>query len=246
MEARERIIVALDVPEVAQAERLINELAHLVGCFKIGLELITAGAHLQVAELAAKQGLKCFLDGKFNDIPNTVGAAAKRAAEAGFAMFNVHASSGIPAMRIAKQNAGNAKVLAVTILTSLEDEAYLIYGGPVKAKVLQFARDAVTAGCDGIICSPEELQFLAQYTELNRLLRVTPGVRPRWAAADDQKRIATPREAIECGADYIVVGRPITAYPREVGGPPLAATQIATEITLGELALSAAGRTAKV
>jgi orotidine-5'-phosphate decarboxylase len=146
-------------------------------------------------------------------------------------MFNVHASAGIEAMRVAVNNKRESLVLAVTILTSLEeDNAHLIFGAPIKAKVLQFARDAEIAGVDGIICSSKELELLAGQEELRGLIKVTPGIRPEWATAGDQKRVMTPGEAIKAGADYLVIGRPITKPPEEIGSPVDAAQKIAQEI----------------
>jgi len=147
-------------------------------------------------------------------------------------MFNVHASAGIEAMMSAVANKGQALVLAVTVLTSLEENnANLIFGGPSKARVLQFARDAKLAGCDGIICSPQELELLGKQKELGGLLKITPGVRPEWASAGDQKRIMTPAEAIKAGATALVIGRPITKPPTEIGSPVDAAKRIAEEIS---------------
>jgi len=235
MEAKKRIIVALDVPDMEQACLLVEELAWSVGYFKIGLQLISAGLHKEIEQFIADCGCWSFLDGKFCDIPNTVGAAAKNAAISGFQMFNVHASCGIKAMQAAVANKGDAKVLAVTVLTSLgEDETNLIFGAPVKAKVLQFARDAKLAGVDGLICSPKELKFLKQFPELEGLAFVTPGIRPKWAAKGDQVRITTPRDAIKAGADYLVIGRPITKPPESVGSPKDAAEKIAEEIREAE------------
>ncbi len=173
-----------------------------------------------------------FLDGKFDDIPNTVGEAAQAASALGVEMFNVHASAGIEAMMAAVEHKGSAKVLAVTVLTSLEENnAHLIFGGPSKAKVLQLARDAKIAGVDGIICSPQELELLGKQKELAGLMKITPGVRPEWAAAGDQKRVMTPGDAILAGADALVIGRPLTKPPKEVGSPADAAKRIAEEIT---------------
>ena len=122
-------------------------------------------------------------------------------------------------------------VLAVTVLTSLgEYDTYLIFGAPSKAKVLQFARDAKIAGCDGIICSPQELEFLGNYPELRGLLKVVPGIRPKWSVTGDQKRIMTPSDAIKAGADYLVIGRPITNPPKEVGSSVEAVKRIIEEI----------------
>lgn len=232
MEAKDRIIVALDVYNLAQARLHVKNLAPYVGCFKVGLELLTAVGSPAVIELIHSLGGQIFYDGKFDDIPNTVGNAANAVAELNVKMFNVHASAGIEAMMAAVANKGQSIVLAVTVLTSLEENnAHLLFGGPSKAKVLQFARDAKISGCDGIICSPQELALLGKQKELKGLLKVTPGVRPEWAPTDDQKRVMTPAEAIKAGATYLVIGRPITMPPREIGTPIDAAKRIVDEIS---------------
>ena len=231
MEAKDRIIVALDVDSLDKARSLVESLAPHVGCFKVGLELLMAVGAPKVVEFVHSFGGWVFLDGKFGDIPNTVGGAAKAVAGLNVKMFNVHASAGVEAMMAAVANRGQSLVLAVTVLTSLEENnAYLIFGGPSKAKVLQLARDAKIAGCDGIICSPQELELLGKQRELASLLKVTPGVRPEWAAVGDQKRVMTPAEAITAGADWLVIGRPITKPPAEIGSPIDATQKIAEEI----------------
>jgi orotidine-5'-phosphate decarboxylase len=228
---KDRIIVALDVDSLDKARFLVEHLAPHVGCFKVGLELLTAVGAPQAVEFIHSLGGRVFLDGKFNDIPNTVAGAAKAAAKLGVKMLNVHASAGIEAMRAAVDNKGQSLVLAVTVLTSLgEDDVCHIFGSPIEDKVLQLARDAMIAGCDGIICSPQELKFLGEQRELDGLLKVTPGVRPLWAAAGDQKRIMTPGEAIKAGATALVIGRPITKPPPEIGSPADAAQKIVEEI----------------
>jgi orotidine-5'-phosphate decarboxylase len=237
--SQERIIVALDVDNLEEAKSLVESLVPHVGCFKIGLELITSVGAPAVVDFIHGLGGQVFYDGKFCDIPNTVGAAAKAVAALKVSIFNVHASCGIEAMMAAVANKGGSKVLAVTVLTSLEENnAHLIFGGPSKMKVLQFARDAKTAGCDGIICSPQELEFLGKQKELAGLWKVTPGVRPKGAAVGDQKRIMTPAEAIMAGATALVIGRPITKPPAEIGSPVDAVMKIANEIekTLEEMA----------
>jgi len=223
--------VALDVDSLDKAKPLVESLAPHVGCFKVGLELLMAVGTPKVVEFVHLLGGQVFCDGKFDDIPNTVGRAAKVVAGMNVKMFNVHASAGVEAMMAAVANKGQSLVLAVTVLTSLDDDnTYLIFGGPSKAKVLQYARDAKIAGCDGIICSPQELELLGKQNELGSLLKITPGVRPEWAAAGDQKRIMTPAEAIKAGATALVIGRPITKPPMEIGTPVDAAKKIAKEI----------------
>lgn len=232
MQVRDRIIVALDVDDLDKAKSLVEILAPHVGCFKIGLELITAVGANQIVEFVYLSGGLVFYDGKFDDIPNTVGAASRVVAGLGVKMFNVHASAGIEAMMAAVANKGNSLVLAVTVLTAIEENnANLIFGSPSKAKVLQFSRDAKLAGCDGVICSPQELELLEKQKELGNFMKVTPGVRPEWAAAGDQKRIMTPAEAIKAGATALVIGRPITKPPTEIGSPVDAAKRIAEEIS---------------
>lgn len=231
MKGSDKIIVALDVSNLEGAKALVESLTPHVGCFKVGLELMTAVGGPQIVKFIHELGGRVFYDGKFNDIPNTMGAAAKAAAALGVSIFNVHASSGIEAMRAAVANKGESKVLAVTVLTSLEENnAHLIFGGPSKAKVLQFARDAMIAGCDGVICSPQELVLLGKQKELAGRLKITPGIRSTDAPPDDQKRTMTPAEAIQAGATALVIGRPITNPPAEVGSPVDAAMRIAEEI----------------
>jgi len=229
--ATQGIIVALDVDNLEEVGSLVGMLAPHVDCFKVGLELIVSVGAPQVVGLIHHLGGRVFFDGKFDDIPNTVGKAAKAAAALGVSIFNVHASCGIEAMMAAVANKGMSQVLAVTVLTSLEENnAHLIFGGPSKMKVLQFARDAKTAGCDGIICSPQELEFLGKQKELSGLLKVTPGVRSEWASVGDQKRIMTPAEAIKAGATALVIGRPILKPPSEIGSPVDAVKKIAAEM----------------
>lgn len=231
MNAKDRIIVALDVISLEDAEVLIRDLAPYVGYFKVGLQLLMSVGAPKVVKLIHSFGGRVFLDGKFDDIPNTVGEASFAVSQLDVAMFNVHASAGIEAMITAVKNKGNAQVLAVTVLTSLEENnAHLIFGAPTKAKVIQFARDAKLAKVDGIICSPQELELIGKQKELADLIKVTPGVRPEWASIGDQKRVMTPGEAIKAGATYIVLGRPITKPPDLAGGPIDAVKLIIKEI----------------
>ena len=224
-----RIIVALDVNSLEKAEVLVKELAPHVGCFKVGLELLTAVGAPSIIELIKSYNGEIFYDGKFCDIPNTIAGASEAVAKLGVSLFNVHASSGIEAMMAAVANKGNSGVLAVTVLTSFEENnAHLVFGAPSKAKVLQFARDAKIAGCDGIICSPQELKLLGKQKELYGLLKITPGIRSADASPDDQNRTMTPAEAIQAGATALVIGRPIV----KADNPVEAAKQIAEEIAL--------------
>ena len=246
MKAEDKIIVALDVNNPEEALDLVQKLESYVGYFKVGLEFINSMLALLVTasdlgnatkELIAIRELfslldkQMFWDGKLKDIPNTVGKCSIPIAKMGVEMFNIHASGGVEMMRNAVENRGNSRVLAVTVLTSLsEEEAYLSYGAPSKAKVIEFARWAKIAGVNGLICSAKELEVLGKCEEFDDLLKVTPGIRPKWAQKGDQKRVMTPAEAIAAGADYLVIGRPITQPPEKIGSPVDASKKIAEEI----------------
>jgi orotidine-5'-phosphate decarboxylase len=223
MSAKDKLIVALDIPSAEAGLRLAERLRGHVGMFKVGLENFTAeGPVLPRFLVAVKE--KVFLDLKLHDIPNTVRAAARQAAQLGVSMFNVHASGGRKMMEAAlagaqEGSAGRAdgsrpRVLAVTVLTSLtsEDLAELgISGGPEEA-VVRLALLARKAGLDGVVASPREVAALRRTLGPGFVI-VTPGIRPAGAAPDDQARIATPESAVRAGADYLVVGRPITEAP---------------------------------
>ena len=201
------LIVAVDVPYLEQASRVLDQLADSVRWFKVGLQLFTASGPGVVREIRARGG-KVFLDLKFHDIPNTVAGAVRPAAALGVEMFNVHASGGEAMMRAAGEGAAQAGVarptiIAVTVLTSqpaTEDD------------VLRLARSAKTSGLDGVVCSAREAVTLKRELGANFKL-VCPGIRPAWSEKGDQNRIVTPRDAVKAGADYIVVGRPILAAP---------------------------------
>lgn len=248
---KDRIIVALDVSSLERAERLVKDLTPYVGMFKIGLQLITSVGLPQIVDWFEKIGGSpemLFADLKLHDIPTTIGNATLAASELSVGMVNVHASSGLDGMMAAAKNSKSVRpdtggpeqyrdtlVLAVTVLTSHEENSgHLIFGAPTKAKVLQFALWAQQAGCDGIICSPQELVLLRAQNLLKNMLLITPGVRPEYAAVGDQKRIMTPGEAVKAGADYLVIGRPITKPDPPVAGPIDAAVLIATEIEKAE------------
>lgn len=226
-----RILVALDTPSLAEALKLVDVLAPHVGCFKIGLELLTSEGAPKVVNAIHERGGKIFLDGKFDDIPNTVAGAARAAAELGVHFFDVHASCGPKGIRAASDNKGKSLCLVVTVLTSFDDEdARQVFGQSAQDKVKQFVTLAVQNGADGIICSPRELSLVRSIPGTEKLFKVTPGVRPAWAPADDQRRVLTPGEAIREGATHLVIGRPILRPPKEVGSPVDAAKRIAVEI----------------
>ncbi len=255
MEAKDRIIVALDVDNLDKAKSLVESLAPHVGCFKVGLELLTAVGAPKVVEFVHSLGGQVFYDGKFKDIPNTVAGVSKVVAKMGVKMFNVHCLGGSAMMKAAKhaveEVCGNEKrpvILGVTLLTSLnykdlvemgifdeldivdcEEKAQIEQDRIERLAVRHLAWLAQECGLDGVIASPKEIEAIRNYCQPGFLV-VTPGVRPLWAAADDQKRIMTPAEAIKAGADYLVIGRPITKPPAEIGTPVDATKKIAKEI----------------
>jgi orotidine-5'-phosphate decarboxylase len=213
-EARKRLIVALDVPELAAAADLVNRLERVCSWFKVGMELFTA-AGPQVVELVAARGHSVFLDLKFCDIPNTVAGAVRSAAALGVRMLTIHALGG-PAMLEAAQAAlagftDPPQLLAVTVLTSMDQAQSRAVGlerTPAE-QVELLARLGLSAGIRGFVCSPQEVAALRALTGPEGTL-VVPGIRPADAQAADQKRIATPADALRNGASYLVVGRPIT------------------------------------
>jgi orotidine-5'-phosphate decarboxylase len=232
MEAKDRIIVALDVDSLDKAKALVELLSPYVGCFKVGLELLTvAGAPQAVAALKARNA-KVMFDGKFHDIPNTMAGAARSVAAMGADMFTMHAAAGTEGMKAAVAAKGTSLSLAVTVLTSMDSGRCIdTFSRGTEEMVFRFASDAVAARVDGIVCSPKELQVLCGRDEFDYLVMVTPGVRPEWAAVGDQKRVMTPKEAVAAGADYLVIGRPILSPPASIGSPIRAAQLIAEEIS---------------
>jgi orotidine-5'-phosphate decarboxylase len=212
--ARDKIIVALDVPRKQAALDLVRQLAGQISFFKIGLQLYTAeGPEIVRAVLGI--GAKVVLDLKLHDIPNTVACAVESAAELGVQMLTVHLSGGGAMIRAAVSAcSGDLLLLGVTLLTSANEQTLREIGIPDKIDdhVLRLAKLGVSAGIGGLVASPREARMLrAEFG--NEIKIVTPGVRPTWAEAVDQKRVMTPREALEAGADYLVIGRPITAHP---------------------------------
>ncbi len=212
-----RVIVALDVPEAGSALALAARLDPKLCRLKVGKELYTA-AGPQLVEKLLQSGFAVFLDLKFHDIPNTVAAACAAAAELGVWMADVHALGGRAMMMAAREAlAGRPaapKLVAVTLLTSMgeADAAEVGLTGTPQDNVLRLARLARDCGLDGVVCSAREAALLRRECGAGFLL-VTPGVRPETDAPDDQKRVATPRAAVGNGADYLVIGRPITRAP---------------------------------
>ncbi|NTV81121.1 MAG: orotidine-5'-phosphate decarboxylase [Candidatus Aminicenantes bacterium] len=217
----DRIIIALDVPTKEEGIALVSRLKD-ARTFKVGLELFTAEGPALFRKLKSLRK-DIFLDLKLHDIPNTVAGAVRSAFKHGVQMMTIHTSGGremmAKAAEVAREIAretGRPKpvLLGVTILTSLKGADLEEVGQPsdVASQVLRLAGLAKAAGMDGVVCSPQEIEVLRR--EYGReLVIVTPGIRPVWAAAQDQKRIMTPAEAVAKGADYVVIGRPITGAP---------------------------------
>lgn len=213
-----RVIVALDFADAAAADRLVDRLDPTLCRIKIGKELFTRAGPALVSRLVSR-GFKVFLDLKFHDIPNTVACACAAAADLGVWMLNIHALGGRKMMEAAREALADRAearplLIAVTILTSLGDEDIRELGlqGTPRDNVVRLASLARSAGLDGVVCSPLETAALRQTLGTDFLL-VTPGVRPAGAALGDQRRVLTPAEAIERGADYLVIGRPVTQAP---------------------------------
>jgi orotidine-5'-phosphate decarboxylase len=228
MDAKNKIIVALDVKSPKEASALVEQLTGHVGGFKVGLEFVSAYGAPEVLKLIPGNS---FFDGKFDDTPNTVAEASKAIVSLGADMFDVHVSAGKESLKAAVANKKNAKVLGVTVLTTITDEeSRQIFGDTAAKKVAEFTRIAQEAGCDGVVCSAKDLQETSLRKNFPGMLFVTPGIRPSWATAGDQKRIATPAQAVLAGADYLIIGRPITKPPLEIGSPLNAVKMIQKEI----------------
>lgn len=236
-EARSKIIFALDINEFSDVEKWASLLAPHVGMFKIGKQLYTACGPAAV-RMIQKCGGEVFLDLKFHDIPNTVAMATLEGARLGVKLVNLHALGGYEMMArtmetLDKEFKGEerSKVLAVTILTSSTEETLREVGidHPVQDMVVRLAKLAKKAGIDGVVASPQEVSLIREACG-EEFLIVTPGVRPSFAEVNDQKRIMTPAEAVRAGADYLVIGRPISA----ASDPVAAAEKIIEEIMKAE------------
>lgn len=220
------IALALDVPELDMASRLIEKTREHIGVFKVGLELYTAVGPAAVEAIHAA-GARCFLDLKLHDIPATMGRSVGRAAAMGVEYLTVHGSAGHDALEAAHDNAGSTRLLAVTVLTSLDDAALEeigLRGGSHRAAD-RLARLAWNVGIRGLVTSAHECAALRDELGEDAFL-VTPGIRPAGADAGDQKRVMTPVEAIHAGADLLVVGRPI----RDASDPAAAALDLARQV----------------
>lgn len=224
--ARDRLIVALDVPSVAAAEDMIAKLSDSVFFYKIGYQLAFAQG-LTLAETLARSGKRVFIDLKLHDIGNTVAKGVESVAKLGATFLTVHAYPQTMKAAVEASRGTSLKILAVTVLTSYDDSdlAAAGYKSGVTQLVATRARQAMDLGVDGLVCSAEEAAALRTIVGTQMTL-VTPGIRPAGAAAGDQKRIMTPEKAVAAGADYLVVGRPIT----EAASPKAAAEAIVAEI----------------
>jgi len=223
---QERLIMALDVPSIAEAQALVEELGDSVIFYKVGMELFMSGDYFGFIDWLKQRNKKVFVDLKFFDVPATVGRAIKALSNKGIDLATIHGNNAI--MEAAAANKGDLKVLAVTALTSLDrgDLDDLGFQCDVKALVLSRAKRALEIGCDGIVSSGLEVSMIRK--ELNsRLLVITPGIRPvDNREEDDQKRVVSVEQAFQNGADYIVVGRPI----RDAQNPKAMAIKIQSQI----------------
>jgi orotidine-5'-phosphate decarboxylase len=229
--ARERVIIALDVPDLAGLNAFLERLEGQPVFYKVGLELFLAEGARALEAVRARGG-RLFLDLKLHDIPETVARAVGSVAHFGAELLTVHTSGGQEMMKRAVEAAGaRTRILGVTVLTSLAESDLAADGiaGPVADAVVRRARVAAAAGVPGLVCSPHEV---AQVKAASGLFTVVPGVRPAGAALGDQKRVATPASTIAAGADYLVIGRPI----RDAASPAQAFAEVVREV---ELALAA-------
>lgn len=233
-QAKEKIIFALDVHNMQEIDRFAALLSNKVGMFKVGKELFTTAGPAAL-EAVKHHGGEIFLDLKYHDIPNTVAQAMLAAGKHGVKLANLHALGGPEMMSQAVKTvhdnfseAERPRLLAVTILTSSTDKTLQAIGieKPVEQMVVRLAKLAQDCGMDGVVASPLEIKAIRAACGADFLI-VTPGVRPAFAASDDQKRIMTPAEAVHAGADYLVIGRPIA----KADDPAVAAEMIVDEIT---------------
>ena len=227
VKADPRLIIPLDLPSVAEARAMVEALGEAVAFYKVGLELFAGGEGMTLARELKAAGKQVFLDWKLHDIGTTVQRATAVLAGSGCDFLTVHGEPQVMASAVRGRGASNLKILAVTVLTSLTDEDLIETGYHETARALVERRihQAIAAGCDGGIASPHEAE-LARKLGGKDFLVVTPGVRPDWAAKNDQARAATPSDALKAGASHIVCGRPITA----ANDPQAAARRVAAEM----------------
>lgn len=235
MSPKENLIIALDVETPSAALELVRQLHGFAGMFKVGSQLFTSAGPQIVKDIIALDA-KVFLDLKFHDIPHQVAGAARAAAELGVSLFTVHASGGSEMLSRAVEAAGGrSKVLAISILTSIDQKILTQIGvtSTPEESVLRLVKLAEASGVDGVVASPQEIKTIRREISRPGFLVVTPGIRPATNASnsmEDQKRVATPAAAIADGASYLVVGRPITGAPN----PLQAAHEIIVEMERAE------------
>ncbi|HKG96178.1 MAG TPA: orotidine-5'-phosphate decarboxylase [Pyrinomonadaceae bacterium] len=234
MPAKDKLIIALDVETPTRALDLVRKLHSVAGMFKVGSQLFTSAGPQIVRDIIALDA-KVFLDLKFHDIPHQVAGAARAAAELGVSLFTVHASGGSEMMRRAAEavsDTGEAKVLAITVLTSIDATILSQIGvsSSPRESVLRLVKLAEASGVDGVVASPQEIETIGRAVPNQNFLIVTPGIRPSTSQSEDQKRVATPAAAITAGASYLVVGRPITG----AADPLEAAREIVGEMERSE------------
>lgn len=232
-----KVLVALDVDDLQRAQELTELLAGKVCGFKVGLELCSAQGVPAVVDTVSRLGGAVFLDLKFKDIPNTVYGAVRACCRPGVLLLNVHCDGGAEMLKAASKAAAEAPhrpaIIGVTVLTSIDETMLheeLRVQGSLKDHVVRLALMAKASGLNGVVCSPFEVRDIKEACGAD-FITVVPGVRPAWAAAGDQKRFMTPAEAVAAGADYLVIGRPITNPPASFGSPAAAAASIMEEIS---------------
>jgi orotidine-5'-phosphate decarboxylase len=235
LQAKDKLIVALDVETPDKALALVKELRGVAGMFKVGSQLFTSAGPQIVRDIIALDS-KVFLDLKFHDIPHQVAGAARAAAELGVSLFTIHASGGSEMMRRAVASVAEVEartgvhsaVLAISVLTSMDATILAQVGvkSSPRESVLTLAKLAENAGVDGVVTSPQEIATIRGAITNPKFLVVTPGIRPAHNESEDQKRVATPAAAISAGASYLVVGRPISS----AADPVAAAQQIVAEM----------------
>ena len=234
--AKNKLIVALDVATSSEALNLFSALKDVVGMFKIGSQLFTAGGPELVRRIVTAGG-RVFLDLKFHDIPNTVASAGVEAARLGVSIFNVHACGGSEMMRrtaetvretAERERFTRPQIIAVTVLTSADDSvlAEVGFSSKTEEQARRLARLADISGLDGVVASPHEVEIVREAVGRHDFIVVTPGVRPAGIDNDDQRRVMTPAAAVRAGADYLVIGRAILKAP----DPSLAAHRIIEEM----------------
>lgn len=236
LSAEERVWVALDYSSVEEADLVLGAVANRIGAFKIGTEIAARQGWKKPIEYIHQKGGQVFADTKLNDVPTTTGKTASIILENSPEFINIHTSSGMESMKALTESVSKnskepyTKTLGVTALTSLsEQEIQEIFGRNHTEAVKHMGRMALQSGLDGLICSPQEIPVIRNDEELDGLVLATPGVRPQWANKNDQQRVTTPREAIEMGGNYVIIGRPITQSPLE-GGPEESVARIVSEI----------------